>query len=55
MGNELGGPSCGKAMMNGQGLSVILKSIELLFRRPVTYLDTVSKFNLTSLQIQTVF
>ena len=45
MGDELGGPSRGKAMMNGQGISLILKSIELRFRRPVTYPDTVSNFN----------
>ena len=51
MGDELGGPSRGKAMMNGQGISLILKSIELLFRRPVTYPDTVSYFNLTSFQM----
>ena len=49
MGDELGGPSRGKAMMNGQGISLILKSMELRFRRPVTYPDTVSNFNLTSL------
>ena len=46
MGDELGGPSRGKAMMNGQGISLILKSIELQFRRPVTYPDTVSAYNL---------
>ena len=50
MGDELGGPSRGKAMMNGQGVSLILKSIELQFRRPVTYPDTVSNFNPTSLR-----
>ena len=49
MGDELGGPSRGKAMMNGQGISLILKSMELRFRRPVTYPDTVSNFNVTSL------
>ena len=47
MGDELGGPSRGKAMMNGQGISLILKSIELQFRRPVTYPDTVSAYNPT--------
>jgi len=41
MGDELGGPSRGKAMMNGQGISLILKSMELRFRRPVTYPDTL--------------
>ena len=48
MGNELGGPSRGKAMMNGQGISLILKSIELQFKRPVTYPDTVSNVTSTS-------
>lgn len=47
MGDELGGPSRAKAMMNGQGISLILKSIELRFRRPVTYPDTVSNLKLT--------
>ena len=51
MGDELGGPSRGKAMMNGQGISLILKSIDLHFRRPVTYPDTVGYFNPTSLQM----
>jgi hypothetical protein len=51
MGDELGGPSRGKAMMNGHGISLILKSIELRFRRPVTYPDTVSNFNPTSLRM----
>jgi len=41
MGDELGGPSRGKAMMNGQGISLILKSMELRFSRPVTYPDTL--------------
>ena len=51
MGDELGGPSRGKAMMNGQGISLILKSIELRFRRPVTYPDTVSNLNSTLLRV----
>ena len=51
MGNELGGPSRGEAMMNGQGISLILKSMELQFRRPVTYPDTVSNLNPTSLRM----
>jgi len=41
LGDEIGGPSYGKAMMNGQGISLILKSMELRFRRPVTYPDTL--------------
>ena len=55
MGNELGGPSRGKAMMDGQGISLILKSMELQFRRPVTYPDTVSNFNSTSLRMPDYF
>ena len=51
MGDELGDPSRGKVMLNGRGISPILKSIELRFRRPVTYPDTVSTFNPTSLRI----
>ncbi|KAF8159330.1 Thioesterase/thiol ester dehydrase-isomerase [Crassisporium funariophilum] len=41
LGHELGGPSRAKAMMNGQGISLILKSIDVQFRRPVTYPDTL--------------
>ena len=51
MGDEIGGPSRGKAMLNGQGISLILKSIELRFKRPVTYPDTVSSFNSTLLRV----
>ena len=46
MGNEIGGPSRGRAMINAQGISLILKSIELRFKRPVTYPDTVSTTSL---------
>jgi acyl-CoA thioesterase FadM len=41
LGNTIGGPSRAQAMIKGQGLSLILKSVEVQFRRPVTYPDTV--------------
>ncbi|KAF5361774.1 hypothetical protein D9756_002166 [Leucocoprinus leucothites] len=41
LGNELGGPEKVKAMLKAQGISLILKSIEVRFRRPVTYPDTL--------------
>ncbi|KDR80876.1 hypothetical protein GALMADRAFT_135966 [Galerina marginata CBS 339.88] len=41
LGEELGGPSKAKAMINAQGISLILKSIEVQFRRPVTYPDSL--------------
>lgn len=41
LGHELGGPEKAEAMLKGQGVSLILKSIEVKFRRPVTYPDTV--------------
>jgi hypothetical protein len=40
-GRELGGPEKAEAMVKGQGVSLILKSMEIRFRRPVTYPDTV--------------
>jgi hypothetical protein len=41
LGEELGGPSKAQAMLDGIGVSLILKSIEINFRRPVTYPDNV--------------
>lgn len=41
LGNELGGPEKARAMLKAQGASFILKSIEVRFRRPVTYPDTL--------------
>ncbi|KXN91107.1 hypothetical protein AN958_02883 [Leucoagaricus sp. SymC.cos] len=41
LGNELGGPEKAQAMIEAQGVSLILKSIEVKFRRPVTYPDTL--------------
>ncbi|KAF5379518.1 hypothetical protein D9615_006504 [Tricholomella constricta] len=41
LGHELGGPSKAEAMIKGQGVSLILKSIDVRFRRPVTYPDTL--------------
>jgi len=41
LGEEIGGPSKARAMLNGQGISLILKSFEIKFRRPVTFPDTL--------------
>jgi len=41
LGEEIGGESKARAMLNGQGVSLILKSFEINFRRPVTFPDTV--------------
>ncbi|KAG6902346.1 hypothetical protein C0995_001143 [Termitomyces sp. Mi166 len=41
IGNELGGQAKADAMIKGQGVSLILKSIEVRFRRPVTFPDTL--------------
>jgi len=48
LGNEMGGPEKAQAMIKGQGVSLILKSLSIKFKRPVTYPDTVS--NLTILR-----
>jgi len=40
-GQEIGGPTKAQAMLNGQGVSLILKSFEINFRRPVTFPDNV--------------
>lgn len=42
LGNDLGGPERAQAMIKGQGISVILKSLSIKFKRPVMYPDTVS-------------
>ncbi|RDB18563.1 hypothetical protein Hypma_000240 [Hypsizygus marmoreus] len=41
LGQELDGPEKAQDMIKGKGISLILKSIEVQFRRPVTYPDTV--------------
>ena len=41
LGNELGGLARAEAFVRGQGVGLILKSIKVQFRRPVTYPDTV--------------
>ncbi|KZT29393.1 hypothetical protein NEOLEDRAFT_1128125 [Neolentinus lepideus HHB14362 ss-1] len=41
LGRRLGGPKREQAMIKGKGVSLILKSIDLSFRRPVTYPDTL--------------
>ncbi|KAG6832777.1 hypothetical protein H0H87_000430 [Tephrocybe sp. NHM501043] len=40
-GRELGGESRAEAMIKGKGVSLILKSIDVRFRRPVTFPDTL--------------
>ena len=42
LGNAMGGPEKAQAMSKGQGVSLILKSLSIKFKRPVTYPDTVS-------------
>lgn len=44
LGNLLGGEKRAQAMLAAQGVSVILKSINVNFRRPVTFPDTVRAF-----------
>jgi len=41
LGEEVGGLEKGKDMLEGRGISIILKSIEVKFKRPVTYPDTL--------------
>jgi len=42
LGKALGGEERVKAILAGQGVSFILKSVNIHFRRPVTFPDTVS-------------
>ncbi|KDQ26457.1 hypothetical protein PLEOSDRAFT_1113077 [Pleurotus ostreatus PC15] len=41
LGREIGGPQKAKDMMSGKGVSLILKSVSLNYKRPVTYPDTL--------------
>ncbi|KAH7922229.1 hypothetical protein BV22DRAFT_674438 [Leucogyrophana mollusca] len=41
LGHTLGGPERARAMLSGKGVSFILKSISVNFRRPVVYPDTL--------------
>lgn len=41
LGHEIGGPEKADAMIKGRGVSLILKSISLNYKRPVTYPDTL--------------
>ncbi|KAI0075340.1 Thioesterase/thiol ester dehydrase-isomerase [Panus rudis PR-1116 ss-1] len=41
LGEEIGGPEKAQAMLKGKGVSLILKSISLNYKRPVTYPDTL--------------
>jgi acyl-CoA thioesterase FadM len=45
---ELGGPERVHAMLKGQGVSFILRSIFVQYRRPVTYPDTVRAIHISS-------
>ena len=49
LGDEIGGPEKAEAMMRGRGVSLILKSIQVRFRRPVTFPDTVRMHLVVSL------
>jgi acyl-CoA thioesterase FadM len=42
IGEELGGQAKADAFLRAQGISFILKSIAVNFRKPVQYPDTVS-------------
>ncbi|GBE86682.1 hypothetical protein SCP_0905620 [Sparassis crispa] len=41
LGEELGGPDAVAAMLAGRGVSLILKSLSLHYKRPVVYPDTL--------------
>ncbi|KAI0923574.1 hypothetical protein AcV5_009076 [Taiwanofungus camphoratus] len=41
LGREIGGSSRGNAMLAGKGVSLILKSISIDYKRPVVYPDTL--------------
>ncbi|KAF9465570.1 Thioesterase/thiol ester dehydrase-isomerase [Collybia nuda] len=41
LGHEIGGPEKAKAIIRGQGIGLILKTLEIQFKRPVTYPDTL--------------
>ncbi|KIY65786.1 Thioesterase/thiol ester dehydrase-isomerase [Cylindrobasidium torrendii FP15055 ss-10] len=41
LGHRLGGPDAADALLKGKGVSLILKSIQVKFRRPVTFPDTL--------------
>ncbi|KAH8104086.1 Thioesterase/thiol ester dehydrase-isomerase [Cristinia sonorae] len=41
LGHELGGASKAQAMLQGRGVSLILKSISMNYKAPVTYPDTL--------------
>jgi acyl-CoA thioesterase FadM len=43
LGEEWGGRAQAENMIRGKGLSLILKTMEIQFRRPVTFPDTVSQ------------
>jgi hypothetical protein len=51
LGNELGGHAKAEDMIKGRGVSLIMKSTEIQFRRPVTFPDTVREASFIGLSI----
>ena len=42
VGHDIGGPAKAEALLRPQGIGFILKSMEVDYRRPVRFPDTVS-------------
>ena len=42
VGHDIGGPTRAEALLRPQGIAFILKSMEVKYRRPVCFPDTVS-------------
>lgn len=54
VGNEIGGPAKAEAMLKAKGVGFILKYIDVKFKRPVTFPDTVRQpFDIHALGSQT--
>lgn len=43
VGNEIGGPAKAESMLKAKGVGFILKYIDVEYKRPVTYPDTVRR------------
>lgn len=43
VGHDAGGPARAEALLRPQGIAFILKSMEVRYRRPVRFPDTVSR------------
>jgi hypothetical protein len=52
LGNEIGGPGRAQAMVKGEGVSLILKSLLIKFKRPVTFPDTVGGLIIPRFSVQ---